>query len=42
MQCMTCSPEKTVNGIKTGNSNSNNVFYNIFGNGNLIEPILKI
>ena len=35
------SPEKTVNGIKIHNSNSNNVFYNIFGNGNLIEPILK-
>ena len=35
------SPEKTINGIKIHNSYSNNVFYNIFGNGNLIEPILK-
>ena len=35
------SPKKTINGIKIHNSYSNNVFYNIFGNGNLIEPILK-
>ena len=35
------SPKKIINGIEIHSNNTNNVFYNIFGNKNLIEPIIK-
>tara|TARA_B100000575_G_scaffold279670_1_gene268280 strand:- start:1098 stop:2105 length:1008 start_codon:yes stop_codon:yes gene_type:complete len=35
------SPEKIIKGIEIHYSKKNNVFYNIFGDINLIEPLLK-
>ena len=35
------SPSKVIKGIEIHCLNSSNIFYNIFGNQNLIEPILK-
>ena len=33
------SPKKVIKGIEIHNKNSKNIFYNIFGNKKLIEPI---
>ena len=35
------SPYKVIKGIEIHNINTNNIFYNIFGNKNLIEPLIK-
>ena len=35
------SPQKVIRGIEIHSSNSNNVFYNIFGNKNIIDPIIN-
>ena len=35
------SPSKVIKGIEIHCLNSSNIFYNIFGNQNLIEPIIK-
>ena len=35
------SPQKIIDGIDLHNKKTNNVFYNIFGNKNIIEPIIK-
>ena len=34
------SPNKIIKGIEIHNETTNNVFYNIYGNNNLIEPLL--
>ena len=35
------SPKKIIKGIEIHNETSKNVFYNIYGNSNLIEPLLN-
>ena len=35
------SPKKIIKGIEIHNSQSNNIFYNIFGNQDIIDPIIK-
>ena len=35
------SPQKIIDGIELHNSNSKNIFYKIFGDKNIIEPIIK-
>ena len=35
------SPSKVIKGIEIHNSKASNVFYNIFGNKNLIKPLIK-
>ena len=35
------SPDKVIKGIQIHSLSTTNIFYNIFGNKNLIEPILK-
>ena len=35
------SPQKVIRGIEIHGSNSNNVFYNIFGNKKIIDPIIN-
>ena len=35
------SPDKIINGIKLHNSKSNQIFYNIFGDRDLIQPIIN-
>ena len=35
------SPDKVIKGIKIHNSDSKNIFYNIFGNQELILPLIK-
>ena len=35
------SPRKIIDGIELHHSKSNNVFYKIFGNKNVIDPILQ-
>ena len=35
------SPNKVIKGIELHNSNTKNIFYNIFGNKNLIDPLIK-
>ncbi len=35
------SPSKVIKGIEIHNSKASNVFYNIFGNENLIKPLIK-
>ena len=35
------SPNKIINGIKLHNSKSNQIFYNIFGDRDLIQPIIN-
>ncbi len=35
------SPDKIIRGIEIHNKNSNNIFYNIFGDENLIIPLIK-
>ncbi len=35
------SPSKVIKGIEIHNSKASNIFYNIFGNENLIKPLIK-
>ena len=35
------SPSKIIKGIEIHNTDSTNVFYNIFGNQEIIEPLIK-
>ena len=35
------SPKKIIKGIEIHNSQSSNIFYNIFGNQDIIDPIIK-
>ena len=35
------SPNKVIKGIEIHNSKNSNIFYNIFGNEKIIEPIIK-
>ena len=35
------SPQKVINGIEIHSSTSNNVFYNIFGNKEILEPLIR-
>ena len=35
------SPEKVIKGIEIHSSVSKNIFYNIFGNQELISPLIK-
>ena len=35
------SPQKIIDGIELHNSNSKNVFYKIFGDKNIIDPIIQ-
>ena len=34
-------PYKVIKGIEIHNSETDNIFYNIFGNENIINPLLK-
>ena len=35
------SPKKIIDGIQVHHNQSKNVFYKLFGNKNIIEPIIK-